>query len=405
LMALALARIRQLSAHEVGHTLGLGHNFAASTYNRASVMDYPHPYLELKNNNISSENAYAEDIGVWDKAVIAYGYQVFPESSEAQQLAKILENNQQKNMLFISDPDARKISDAHPKASLWDNGADAVDELHRVITLRNVALSNFGKASLHSGRPYSDLQEILMPVYYFHRYQSTAAAKYLGGINYDYGIKSATQDIKPVAAVDAKSQLRALDVLLKTLTPDFLSLSDDISKLLFPKALGYQLTRESPEGNTGARFDEVALASASAQHSLSLLLHPSRLARLQQQNALDDNQPGITSITDLLEKQIIDKTFNGTAALIHQSTVDLIYSNYINLLQDAQGSNPIKISLYEVIHQQIKWLKKKTRKAKSASGYTGFYVYQLKRLESADPENKNKSDLIKLPTMPPGSPI
>ncbi len=406
LLDLALARIRQLSAHEVGHTLGLAHNFAASSYDRASVMDYPHPLFELRDNRISSGNAYAENIGKWDKAVIAYGYQDFPSGKdEKQQLAKILENNQQQNMLFISDQDARKISDAHPQASLWDNGEDAVTELFRVIQLRKVALAHFGTASLHSGRPYSDLQEILVPVYYFHRYQATAAAKWLGGIHYDYALKDAVRKSKPVMPVTAKNQTKALDALLTTLSPEFLSLDNKIKQVLFPKASGYQVSRETPVGNTGVSFDEIALASASAQHTLSLLLNPLRLARLQQQKAFDRDQPGIAEIAIQLEKQVIDHGYKNTAALIHQNTVDLIYSNYINLIQDKAVSSQVKTEIYGVILQQINFLQRKSKKVINTAGYADFYAYQLKRLKAAGPENKNKTDLITLPSMPPGSPI
>jgi len=405
LMNLALARIRQLSAHEVGHTLGLAHNFAASTYNRASVMDYPHPLFELDNNKISSDNAYAENIGRWDKAVIAYGYQDFPDGAEEKQLSQIIENNQQQNMLFISDQDARRISDAHPQASLWDNGADAVEELKSVIKLRAAALKNFGEASLHTGRPYSDLQEILVPVYYFHRYQATAAAKWLGGINYEYALKDPGRNSAPITPVIPKKQMAALNILLGTLTTDFLSVDKKIKQLLYPKALGYQASRETPEGNTGVSFDEVALAAASTQHTLSLLLNPIRLARLQQQKANDNNQLGIADITNQLEEVIIDNQYKNTATLIHQSTVDLIYSNYINLLHDEQTSNQVKTELYGIILNQITSLKKKVKKAKRSSNYRGFYAYQLKRLEAVTPGNRKKSELIKLPSMPPGSPI
>jgi len=236
LMDLALARIRQLAAHEVGHTLGLAHNFAASSYQRASVMDYPHPLFQLEGNLITSENAYAENIGLWDKATIAYGYQSFTEGSETQELAKILDSNQQQSMLYISDQDSRRIGDAHPQSSLWDNGNNAIDELERVFQLRRVALNNFGIASLHSGRPLSDLQEILIPVYYFHRYQATAAAKWIGGIDYDYAVKKVANNSDIVKDADPKQQKRALNALLKTLTPEFLSLRSELTQQIFIKA-------------------------------------------------------------------------------------------------------------------------------------------------------------------------
>jgi len=404
LMDLALARIRQLSAHEVGHTLGLAHNFAASTYGRASVMDYPHPLFEIKNDQVISDNSYAENIGVWDKAAIAYGYQSFNEQEEASQLAKILRNNQRENRLFISDPDSRKISDSHPQASLWDNGENAIDELERVIKLRKLAMEKFGEASLHSDRPYSDLQEILMPVYYFHRYQATAAGKWIGGVSYDYSIKNSSTDKLAVPA-DSKLQRSAFDILLKTFAPEFLSIGKELRQRLFPKAYGYQLSRESLKGNAGTIFDPVALSSASVQHSLSIILEPHRLTRLQQQNSEDFNQLSLSELALKLHKQVVDKTFDNELLLIHQSSVDLLYSNYINLLHDATVSTQVKTEIYAALLREKKYLRNKFKRVKGSSKYFGFYAYQLKRLENVEIKSLKKEELIQLPKMPPGSPI
>src|SRR3954465_11906182 len=85
LLEMVLARLRQLAAHEVGHTLGLQHNYAASPVNRASVMDYPAPREQLGADGVPDlSDAYAKGIGEWDKVAIAYGYQDFaPETNEA----------------------------------------------------------------------------------------------------------------------------------------------------------------------------------------------------------------------------------------------------------------------------------------------------------------------------------
>ncbi len=411
LMDLALARIRQLSAHEVGHTLGLAHNFAASTYGRASVMDYPHPLFEIekdkdsKQNKIVTNNAYKEDIGKWDKAVIAYGYQSFAEGKEEAGLSAILANNKKQAMLFISDPDSRRVSDAHPKSSLWDNGENAIDELDRVIQLRKLALNNFGDASLHAGRPYSDLQEILIPVYYFHRYQATAAAKWLAGVDYDYAIKTVAAEFKPVIAVEAQEQKRALSSLLKTLTPEFLSLDQELKQLIYPKAYGYRKNRESLQGSTGVILDSNQLASASIQHTLSLILNPIRLARLQQQKLQTDKQLGITFLMSELHDKIIDKRFTGVNKQIHQSTVDLIYSNYLNLIHHSKVSTPVKIEIYGALLKQQKYLKKKLSRMNSSSEYYSFYSFQYERINKITIKTFKVEDLIKLPKMPPGSPI
>ena len=405
LMDLALARIRQLSAHEVGHTLGLAHNFAASSYGRTSVMDYPHPLFQLEGSKVTANNPYAEDIGLWDKATIAYGYQTFPKLSEAEELSKLLSSNQKNAMLFISDQDSRRISDPHPQSSLWDNGDDTIDELDRVIGLRHRALENFGSASLHSGRPLSDLQEILIPVYYFHRYQATAAAKWLGGVEYDYAVKTSDDASQKAIAADPQQQKRAVAILLKTLDPNFLSIEKSLSQQLLPKAMGYQKTRESAKGTTGVIFDPIALASASIQHTLSLMLNPVRLSRLQQQNAANSDQLSITALTTQLRNGVINQTYKNTDALIHQSAIDLIYSNYINLLQDASVSTQVKSEIYGVLLLEIKFLEKKIKRTKASSHYFAFYAYQFQRLDAVKAKPLNSNELIPLPKMPPGSPI
>jgi hypothetical protein len=405
LMDLALARIRQLSAHEVGHTLGLAHNFAASAFGRASVMDYPHPLFEINNEKITADNAYAENIGVWDKATIAYGYQHFSPENEASSLAKILDNNQESSYLFISDPDSRQKSNAHPKSSLWDNGENTIDELERVLKLRQLALSQFGVASLQSGRPFSDLQEILIPVYYFHRYQATAAAKWIGGVNYSYSIKNSSNSRNSVTASDAKEQKRALEILIKTLSPEFLEIDNTLESILLPKAMGYQASRESAVGKNGVIFDPISLAAASIQHTLSLILEPTRLSRLQQQNNRNNKQMSITELTDILNKNTIEKVVTTNALLIHQTTIDLIISNYANLIQNEKVATQVKTELYGVILKQINQLEKKLKPLKSSSNYFAFYHYQLQRLKLIKPKNLKNIDLIQLPKMPPGSPI
>lgn len=411
LMSLALARIRQLSAHEVGHTLGLVHNFAASTYGRASVMDYPHPLFEIKKDErtgkdkIVSNNAYAENIGIWDKATIAYGYQSFSQGQEQSGLDKILADSNKASMLFISDPDSRLISSAHPRASLWDNGENTIDELERVVKLRQLALHNFGEASLQSGRPYSDLQEILMPVYYFHRYQATAAAKWLGGVEYDYSLKTNSTATNQLMPADPDEQKRALDSLLKTLSPKFLSIDKELQKLIFPKAYGYKNNRENLVGNNGAVFDVIALSSASVQHSLSLILEPHRLSRMQQQNMQNNQHLSIRDVTAKLHSDFVDQRFKNTYRLIHQSGVDLLVSNYLNLIADADVTAVIKMEIYTALNQQKLYFSKKLKKSKSSSSYSAFYAYQLSRLKDISIKNLKKEHLLKLPKMPPGSPI
>ncbi|TQV74985.1 DUF5117 domain-containing protein [Aliikangiella marina] len=402
LMDMALARIRQLSAHEVGHTLGLMHNFAASTYGRASVMDYPHPLFKINGKRITADNAYGVGIGAWDKAAIAYGYQDITVDNEEAWLNQQTALNTQKGLLYIADADSRSPGSAHAKASLWDNGADAVNELQRTYQLRELALDNFGAANLKLKRPWSELEEVLVPVYYFHRYQIEAAAKWLGGLNYQYGTKRNNQ-VPNATPVSGAEQDRALGAMLQSLSPEFLALEPLLAKRLLPKPAGYRRTRESVPSDTGVAFDQLALASASAQHTLGLIFHPQRLARLEQQNAVDPAIPSIDSIGTILHQQVIEQNYDGIEARIHQSVVDLIYSNLLNLLRDKNVSQSVKMQVFGLLLKEKDYLLRKLTSVQKRSSYYGFYAYQLNRLE--DLKIDDGKPKVKLPKMPPGSPI
>lgn len=289
--AMALARIRQLSAHEIGHTLGIAHNFAASPSDRASVMDYPHPLVNLTTDgSLSLNEAYAEGLGVWDKQVIAYGYSDFggmPSSSE--QLARILEKNKTLNLSFISDRDARPQGGAHPYAHLWDNGSDPVTELERLLSVRQQVLTHFSKDMLAPDQPLSQLQAVFVPMYLLHRYQTEAAVKWLGGMNYRY--YTASDNTDDYAPVSASRQQNALTLLLKTIQADTLAVPSHIQQWLVPLAYGESGSREYFSGKTGLIPDPISMASSAANHSLTLMLNSQRLNRLSQQHAQDTRIP------------------------------------------------------------------------------------------------------------------
>lgn len=296
--SMALARIRQLSAHEIGHTLGIAHNFAASPSDRASVMDYPHPLVNLTTDgSLSLNEAYAEGLGVWDKQVIAYGYSDFggmPSSSE--QLARILEKNKALNLSFISDRDARPQGGAHPYAHLWDNGSDPVTELERLLSVRQQVLSHFSKDMLSADQPLSQLQATFVPMYLLHRYQTEAAVKWLGGMNYRY--YTASDNTDDYAPVSASRQQNALTLLLKTIQADALAVPSHIKQWLVPLAYGESGSREYFSGKTGLIPDTISMAASAANHSLTLMLNSQRLNRLSQQHAQDTRIPAPTQVAD-----------------------------------------------------------------------------------------------------------
>lgn len=283
---MALARLRQLSAHEVGHTIGLAHNFAASVNDRSSVMDYPHPYVQLKEGEIDFSEAYDVGIGDWDKRTILYGYQDFPAGTDAAAaLQDILAENERLGLQYLSDSDARPPGSAQPLAHLWDNGENAAAEMNRMLAVRKHGMENFGPWNVPLGSPMSEMEKVFVPVYLMHRYQVEAVSKSIGGYHYHYAARKSGQNanVLPVSAAD---QAEALDALLSTLQPAALKVPDDLLAYIPPPAMGYGRGRELFKTQSGGGFDPLAMAQAAADNSLSFLLEPHRLARVAEQYAM-----------------------------------------------------------------------------------------------------------------------
>ena len=302
--AMALARIRQLSAHEVGHTLGLAHNYIASAQGRASVMDYPHPRVRLNADGTPDvTDAYATGIGAWDKVAIAYGYQDFPpgEDEEAA-LTAILDDARAEGITFLSDQDARPTGSAHPQAHLWDNGSDAVAELGRVMEVRRAALARFGSRVIRESQPLATIEEALVPLYLYHRYQVEAAVKLVGGVLYDYSLRG--DGLAAPQAVGGGEQRRALETVLYTLDLEDLAIPEEVRKALPPRPFRYPGHRELFDRYTGLTFDVISPAAAAAAHVVRLLLDEERSARLVEQAALDPSLPNLGEVLGALRRQV-----------------------------------------------------------------------------------------------------
>ncbi len=306
MLDLALARIRQLSAHEIGHTLGFAHNFAASTNDRASVMDYPHPQFERVGDKIDFSNAYATGIGAWDKVTVAYSYTDFSEGTyEREALNTILDQARQAGLRYISDQDARAKGGAHKLAHLWDNGKSATAELESILDIRKTAIDNFSIDNIRKNESYSTLEDVFAPLYFFHRYQTEAAAKLVSGLDYNYAVKGDGQ--KPVETVDKKAQQQALKGILRTLDAEIIAIPKEKLELFPPRAIGFNRTRESLTGRTGVSFDALSAPETAADMTLELLLHPERASRLIQQKALDPSNIGLDDLLDAVISATINK--------------------------------------------------------------------------------------------------
>ena len=292
MMQMALARLRQLSAHEVGHTIGLNHNYISSTNARSSVMDYPHPIIEFTSNETDFSNAYDIGIGDWDKRAIIWGYQEFPNGNdENKSLDLIIEQTNKMGLPYLSDQDARPLGSAHPSNHLWDNGRDIVTELNRLMQTRRKALNQFGVNSIRFGDPMSYLENVLVPLYLSHRYQIEAASKIIGGVDYAYSMKGDGQTTNKI--VPSIDQGIALNAILNSISPKELALSENIISLIPPHPPGYPRDRETFKNYTGATFDPIAAAESITGLAFTLLLNKERLARLVEQNARTSTVNGV----------------------------------------------------------------------------------------------------------------
>jgi hypothetical protein len=294
---MALARLRQLAAHEVGHTLGLLHNYAASTVNRSSVMDYPPPVVALGANGVPDlSQAYAVGIGPWDKVSITWGYQDFaPGVDEHAGLNKILDDAfAQRHLRYLTDQDARPAGSSSSVAHLWDSGANAVDELDRLMKVRAAALQRFGENNIREGAPLATIEDVLVPIYMLGRYQVEAASKLVGGMDYTIALRGDGQT--PTQIVAAAEQRRALAAALATLRPEVLALPETLLKIIPPRPVDYARGREDFKIRTSPAFDALAPAEAAAQHTLQFLFNPQRAARLVEFHARDAANPGLDEV-------------------------------------------------------------------------------------------------------------
>ncbi|MEL7159837.1 MAG: zinc-dependent metalloprotease [Bacteroidota bacterium] len=404
---MALARLRQLSAHEVGHTLGLAHNFAASTNDRASVMDYPHPYVTLENGEVDFSEAYDVGIGVWDKQTIKYGYQDFPAGTDVQAgLQAILAENEAMGLRYVSDADARPQGSSQPEGHLWDNGTSPIKELNRLLALRRHALDNFSEANLPVGMPLSELEAVYVPVYLMHRYQVEAVGKMIGGYRYDYAVRGqqASPQVEPVTGPD---QQGAVTALLNTLSVPVLAPRSGFG-LIPPPATGYYRNRELFNTKNGGGFDPLAMAQAAADNSLTFLLHPHRIARLAEQYAMY-NDSGILSPEDYLEQisRTIDRRVVGNrdnpmpfeiSAMVQKRFV----AHLIRLAADESISERVRAAAYTKLIQIDEDLFSGERDTRNP--FRNHQVYLDRQIKAflANPHAVETSQPVPLPD---GSPI
>ena len=397
-LEMALARIRQLSAHEVGHTIGLAHNFAASSKGRSSVMDYPHPTLSIKDGKVDFTDAYDTKIGDWDKVSIAYSYGEYLEDEDAS-LSKLLDEAFKKGARFISDQDARPLGSAHAYAHLWDNGSDVSEELENLLSIRRNSIANFSKDNIKSNQPYSVLEDVFVPLYFLHRYQTEGVTKVIGGLDYTYAIKDDGNTI--VKRIPGKLERKALVSVIKTLSIEELAIPKKILDLFPPRAFNYGRTRESFKSKTGVAFDPFGAVETASAMTLGILLHPERVTRLVQHNSLDSSQLGLVEVLDDLIANSFQKSYEDS---YYQELQNIVNYQVLNHLFHLSSNKDMYWQVNAIVNDKIDKISSLLNNSKTP-GIQKIYHKDMIKMISNFKKNPTKFKKPITPKIPDGSPI
>lgn len=404
MLEMSLARIRQLSAHEVGHTLGMEHNFAASVDNRSSVMDYPFPLIRFNSDGgLDLSDAYDVGIGEWDKRTVLYAYQDFPtELDDAAQRRSILEETIASGYLYVADEDSRDPGTANPLGNLWDNGADSIAELEHLLKVRGYALDNFSENNIRPGQPLATLEEVLVPVYLLHRFQIQAVGKLIGGQHFNYTMRGDGQTA-PVT-VNVEEQHAAIEALIKTLDPSVLMLPQSVVDVIPPRPPGYALGRESFNRNTGVTFDPLAPAASAISLTLDVLLNQQRAARLNIFQATDPELPGFKTILDaLLEASWYVERQSALAAATQRVLNQQFLDRLMTLATDSSGDFQVRAQAFQAVKSLDSWLTAQSTE-RMDSNWSAFYAkaHHSIAMMMKDPTRVAPGQVH---PAPPGSPI
>lgn len=391
MLAMAIARIRQLAAHEIGHTLGFAHNYAASARGNTSVMDYPHPQIEFKGNQMDFSHAYDTKIGEWDKVSVDYAY---GDHKTTAALNQVIDQSYAKGLRFITDSDARNPGGAHIYAHLWDNGTTIVDELKSILTVRQKAIANFSVNNIRPNEAYSHLEDVFVPLYFLHRYQTEAVSKIIGGSEYNYAVRGGKELV--VSSAPVALQLDALHTITNTLDAQTLAIPKEKLALFPPRAFNYDRTRESFKGKTGITFDPFGAVEAATDFTLDFLLHPDRLSRLAGNKAVDVKQLGLQETLSWLNQSTIYKTHADAYLQATQETINFkVVSSLLNVL-NAPTISPLAAAEVQESVQKIR-----AYYGKNPSAMAKYIVQTIDQFKA----NPNDWKPMQTPAIPDGAPI
>ncbi|MGI4022650.1 MAG: zinc-dependent metalloprotease [Janthinobacterium lividum] len=396
---MALARIRQLSAHEIGHTLGLYHNFTSSTHGRASVMDYPFPRFTMKaDGSIDISDAYATGIGSWDKRAIMWGYSEFKKGAdENNALDQIMKETLAQGHIFIPDIGGS----VHPLAHQWDEGSNSVDQLNKLMLVRRHILDNFSEKAIKQDAPMSTLEEVLVPMYLLHRYQIEAVANSLGGLYFTHALKNDGQIVTKM--VEPAEQWRAFDALMSTISPDALALPESLIAKIPPRPVGYPSSVETFGGHTGVTFDPIGAAETATNATLTYLLDAQRAARLIEYNARDGKQPGLLAVLD----KLLSQTWKAPVMSGYKGELQILVNNLtlkylLEMAANNQAGENVRGEALLKINELQQWMNSSLAAAtpkQKAAMY--FALSQIEDFHKT-PDKYQPAPALE---MPPGAPI
>jgi hypothetical protein len=396
----ALKRIRQLSAHEVGHTLGLGHNYYDSDKGWISVMDYPHPLEKLNaDGSIDLSDAYPQHIGDWDKVTINYGYRQFaPGTDEKTALTGILDEAWTQDLRYMTNQD----TDSNPKVDQWSNGQDQAEELYRLMKVRRTALNKIGEHTIRAGAPTATVEEPLVPIFMYHRYAVESAASMVAGQDYIYGMRGDKRT--PTKGVGVDDQRKALDALATTLRPNELTVPALVLALIAPRPPGWGLHRELFPRTTGDTFDPLSPATVAADVTIGFVLQLDRASRMVAQHAVNPQMPGLEDVIDRLTAATWDApTANTYEAAVRRAEERVLVDRLMWLASSSPNGQVRAIASYK--------LSKLASRAKTAVNKNELDTAQ-RQLLAADIKRflDRPLDLARpfqhaAPDAPPGAPI
>jgi hypothetical protein len=351
--AFVLQRLAYLSAHEVGHTIGLMHNWAGTTFGWGSVMDYLGPNVQLRDGRLDLSDAYPREVGAYDKLAIRWGY---TPGAGPPALDTMVREAYARGIVYPRDDD--------PRWAEYDWGPDPVEWLRTTQDVRRTILARFSPAQLEPGEWLHDLQERFNLAYLYHRFGLQAAQQHVGGQFQANAVKGDGQT--PLRWVEPARERRALDLLMASLAPESLDVPDGALAGLVAAPSGTAPTRERFASEAGATFSPLTAARALAGLIVHPLLDPERAARLTLPRG-----PGALTL-QVVQRRLVSETWGALPdaaprlAALRRVAQRVVLDALLDLAASAQASPEVRAATVAELERLRRTLKV-TRSADTAA--------------------------------------